>query len=363
MSPAETKVGKSLVFCCHLSHRSACFGRAEGVQHLVARAHRVVVGLAGRALFVAVLAVVAGQDAVPRAVFVIDEMRPAIAPELVVAVPEALAARARAEQRGGGEAFGLHPEVFVVVADGVVGAEAVVQAAVAAVPGAVEAGVEEFDGARREPRQRAMAFENQQQLGPFGLMAGLEAPRTEDVRAVGFVVMPVDRPVRAEVLPDQSVRQLRLPQRDVARDLLRAIQIDDVAGRLERGEQRLGRVHVGVLAAIVGKLPVGRGFVGVKAGVGVPEAALHQMERLVDQRRALRRCPPSTHARTRAARTRGRSSGACRRACVSRRRATRFPSRSLRARRPSGRRAGTRTRGGRRPGTRRRRNGGRPSRN
>ncbi|CAM2147777.1 hypothetical protein PT2222_10287 [Paraburkholderia tropica] len=250
----------------------------QRVQDFVARAHGVIVGLAGRALFVAVLAVVAGEDAIPRAIAMIDEMLPAVAPDLVVPVPEALVAGALAEQRGGGEGLGLDPEILVVIADGVVGPEAVVEAAVIVVPGVHHGRVEQLDRARQQPRQRTMTFENQQQLGPLGLVARLETPRAEDVRAVFLVVVPVDRPVGVKVLPDQPLREPRLTQRDVRRDALGAVEIDQMAGRLVGREQRLGGVHVGVLAAIAGDLPVGARFVGIEARRAVPEAMFHQLE-------------------------------------------------------------------------------------
>jgi redox-regulated HSP33 family molecular chaperone len=48
----------------------------QSIEHIVAGAHGVVVDLAGRALFVAVLAVVGRQDAPPGAVFVVHEVAP-----------------------------------------------------------------------------------------------------------------------------------------------------------------------------------------------------------------------------------------------------------------------------------------------
>src|SRR5450830_1191899 len=122
-SPAATKRGKSKVMSV-----------LEHVQHLVAGAHRMVVDLAGRAFLVRQLGIVGRQDAVPGAMPVVDEMLPAVGPQAVVPVPEAGLARAVGQQRGRGQAFGLHPEVFVVVADGAVRAEAIVDAAVLRVP-------------------------------------------------------------------------------------------------------------------------------------------------------------------------------------------------------------------------------------
>src|SRR5205085_6162289 len=60
---------------------------AEHVQHVVARAHGVVVSLAGGTFLVAVLAVAAIEDAVPGAVLVVDEMPPRVFPQALVPVP------------------------------------------------------------------------------------------------------------------------------------------------------------------------------------------------------------------------------------------------------------------------------------
>ena len=208
----------------------------------------------------------------------IDEMRPAVAPNFVVPVPKPLAARAVREQRGGGERLRLHPEVLVVIADLAVGTEAVAQAAVLVVPGVRERRVEQLDGARHEPGQRPMPLEDQQQLGPFRLVPRLEAPRPKDVRAVFLVVMPIDGPVGMKVLPDEPVRQLRLTLGDVRRDALGAIEVDEMPRRLVGREKCLGRMHVRVLAAVGRDVPVGRRFIGVKARRRVPKPALHQFE-------------------------------------------------------------------------------------
>lgn len=153
-----------------------------------------------------------------------------------------------------------------------------------AVPRVRERGVEQLDRARHEPVERAVALEDQQQLRPFGLVAGLEAPRPEDVRAVFLVVFPIDRPVGMEVFPHEPLRQRGLPLHDVRRDLLRAIEIREVARRLVRGEERLRRVHVRVLAAVARHGPVRCRVVRVEARRAIPEAVLHQIERMRDER-------------------------------------------------------------------------------
>src|SRR5438445_13831952 len=128
----------------------------EGVEHVVTRARLVVVGAARRALLVAVLAVGGIEDAVPRAMPVVDEVLPAVRPDPVVPVPVAAFAGAHGEQRRGGDAFGLDPEVFVAVADRPlvvlgVAVEAVDEAAVTAVPAMLGRSGEELAGAVQPP--------------------------------------------------------------------------------------------------------------------------------------------------------------------------------------------------------------------
>src|ERR1700754_4474833 len=83
--------------------------------HLVARAHRVIVGLARGALLVVVFFVVAVEDAVPRAVLVVDEVFPAVCPDLLVPLVVLLLAGGFEQQLRGAQRLGLHPEVLVVV--------------------------------------------------------------------------------------------------------------------------------------------------------------------------------------------------------------------------------------------------------
>src|SRR5690606_17930668 len=89
--------------------------RLQHPQHFVARAHGVVVGLAGRALLVVEPGVVRAEDAVPGAMPVVDEVGPAVGPHAVVPLPVARVASALRQQRGGGQRLGLHPEVLVGV--------------------------------------------------------------------------------------------------------------------------------------------------------------------------------------------------------------------------------------------------------
>src|SRR6185437_4113195 len=144
------------------------------VQDFVARAHVVVIGLARRAFLVVVFASVAGEDAIPAAVFVVDEMRPRVFPQAPVPIPIFFFAGAVRQQRRARQRFGLHPVVLVVVADRTIGREAIAQAAVLVVPRTRDRGVEEVPRSGQHPVGLAMPAHDQQQLGPLGLVAGLE---------------------------------------------------------------------------------------------------------------------------------------------------------------------------------------------
>src|SRR5579859_5025118 len=117
-------------------------------QHVVARAHRVVVYLAGRALLITVLVVMAIKDAVPGSVAVVHKMLPGITPQTLVPVPVGWGAGAHREASGSRQRLRLHPEVLVAVADGPIRREAVVDAAVFGIPGATESCVEQAQSGR-----------------------------------------------------------------------------------------------------------------------------------------------------------------------------------------------------------------------
>ena len=223
--------------------------------------------------------------------FVVDHVRPCVGPQVFVPVPVFLFVETRAQQRGGGQRFGLHPEILVVVADEAVPAdrcavharlparlrrEAVVHAAALGVPGPRHRVVEQVARHRCEPIGGDVAVEDQQQLGPFGLVAGLEAPWAEQILRIVEVVVPVDVPVGVVVFPDQAAGLGCLPAGHVARQQQRAIQPARVAARLVSRQHRLAHVHVGVLAAVIADVPVGVGLVLVQAVFGLPEARLQQ---------------------------------------------------------------------------------------
>ena len=80
---------------------------AQQAQDFVASAHGVVVGLAGGALFIRQLAVLAIEDAIPRTMLVVDEMLPCIGPQPVVIGRMPRVAGACVQQGGGGDGLGL----------------------------------------------------------------------------------------------------------------------------------------------------------------------------------------------------------------------------------------------------------------
>src|SRR5471032_788614 len=277
-SPAAMKTGRLVMVFISVF---------QDVERFVAGAHGVVIDLAGRAFLVAQFAVVLAEHAIPRAVLVVDHVLPAVRPDALIPGPVLRVAAARGQQRGRGQALGLHPEIFVAVADAAVRREAVADAAVVLVPGDVHGRVEQLQGARQQPVGRAaqvlfVTFHDQQQLGPFGQVAGLVAPWAEDVGLVVAVVVAVDAPVGTVVFPNEAAGQSRLALRDVVGQRFGALQIGLVAGRFEGGQQRFAGVHIGVLAAIAGQLPVAVGVIGIQSIVGLPETLFHQGEGLFD---------------------------------------------------------------------------------
>ena len=120
--------------------------------------------------------------------------------------------------------------------------------------------VEEMAGGGQQPCGALClgqsSFQLQQQLGPFGEVADLVAPGAEDVGVVVPVVVPVDRPVAAIVLPDEAAGQRGLALGDVLGERDGARQEGFVAGGFMRREHRLATVHVGILAAVAADLPV-----------------------------------------------------------------------------------------------------------
>lgn len=112
----------------------ASSSRPQHVQDFVARAHGVVIGLTRRAFLIAVLAVVRIQDAIPRAILMVDHVRPRIGPQRVVPLPVAIVAAALRQQCSSGQRLGLHPEILVVVADIAFRVEAVIQPAALRIP-------------------------------------------------------------------------------------------------------------------------------------------------------------------------------------------------------------------------------------
>ena len=96
----------------------------------------------------------------------------------------------------------------------------------------------------------AVHVELQQQLRPFDLVAGLEPPGFEQIVRLVDIVGPVMLPVFGVVLPDLAFCGFGKRDGELAGDIIAAVQIARLAGGLEGGDQRLDRMHVGVLAAI-----------------------------------------------------------------------------------------------------------------
>ena len=205
-------------------------------------------------------------------------MPPAVSPQFFVPRPVRRLAGAQRQQRGGGEAFGLHPVVFVGVTQRAVRGKTVVHAAMRLVPGVLDGGGKQSLGTRQMPVGRMERVELQQQLGPFRMVAGLIAPGAVDVGFVVPVVIPIHRPVGAVMLPDHVPGQRRLTAGNGVRQRFGAVEVARFACRRERGEHRFAGVHVGVLPAIRRKRPVRRGFVGVEAGLRLPEVFFGQPE-------------------------------------------------------------------------------------
>ena len=194
-------------------------------------------------------------------------------------------AGAQRQQRGGREALGLHPEILVAVADRCRPARSRSRCRHARRPrpararcrtAACAVGSSHVGG--------AMALQDQQQLGPFGLMAGLEAPGAEQVLGVVLVVVPVDLPARRRSAPRPARRPARRGRR-VTRSASRSARsryFGSPRGLVGR-EHRLAAVHVGVLAA-VGRdvVPVGADLVAVQPVRLRPETLLHQLPGFVE---------------------------------------------------------------------------------
>src|SRR5207237_8632089 len=98
--------------------------------------------------------------------------------------------------------------------------------------------------------------------GPLGEMAGLKAPRPEDVGPVVLVVLPIHRPIGMVMLPDETLRQVCLAHGDVPRQGLCPLEVTTLAGRIVGSEHRLAAVHVRVLSPVRREpSPVCAGFV------------------------------------------------------------------------------------------------------
>src|SRR5439155_16139175 len=96
-------------------------------------------------------AVVAREDPVPGAEFMIDEMSPAVVPNAFVPLPVFLLTGALSQQCRGRQRLGLHPKIFVAIANTAIRGEAVHKSAVLVVPCMAHRGIEQRNGARSQP--------------------------------------------------------------------------------------------------------------------------------------------------------------------------------------------------------------------
>src|SRR5450830_1339610 len=264
--------------------------RANGIQCFQVSAERMVeVGLAMWRFFGAVTGIVALQDPVPAATLLVDQVLHAVLPQLIINFPVNRNAGALRQQRGSRQRLSLHPEIFVAVAHAHVGRDTIEQSAMLLIPGHRNGGVEQGLRARRQPtgivlQMFGMALQDQQQLGPFGHVAGLIAPGPEHVGVVVAVVVPVDTPISVIMLPDPAISQRCLAYRDVARQLFSALQIARLAAGFEGCQQGFATMHVGILATI-GRYFAGRCcFICIQAVLLRPEQLFHQCERGSDKR-------------------------------------------------------------------------------
>ena len=87
------------------------------------------------------------------------------------------------------------------------------------------------------------------------------------------LVVAVDLPGLGEMLGDAPAGGGGGAADDEVGDLFGAVEVEPFAGRLEGGHQRLGQVHVGVLAAVAGDgRPVGGELLGAGAVLAAPRS-------------------------------------------------------------------------------------------
>ena len=122
---------------------------------------------------------------------------------------------------------------------------------------------------------RAAAAELDEELAPFGQVAGLEAPGFVAVAGIVAVEIPVGRPVLAIVFADPAFGLRRKIKDEAAGDGAGAVEILLVAAGGVSGEERFDRVHIGVLAAIGEELAGGVAFIAEESFTGEIEVELH----------------------------------------------------------------------------------------
>ena len=102
-------------------------------------------------LDVALLTVVGIEYPIPGAVLMIDKVRPAVLPQLIVTTPVFFVTGGLRQQGGRGETFRLDPKILIVITDCAVKVEAIKEATVLLVPGYCPSPIEQLLCARQQP--------------------------------------------------------------------------------------------------------------------------------------------------------------------------------------------------------------------
>ena len=89
----------------------------QHIDHLITCTHGVVVDFAGRTFFIAVFLIVCTQNAPPRTMLMTDKVPPRVSPRSLVNIPVCGLCCALRKECGGCDAFGLHSEIFIAIAD------------------------------------------------------------------------------------------------------------------------------------------------------------------------------------------------------------------------------------------------------
>ncbi|MEY3550785.1 MAG: hypothetical protein RL520_1453, partial [Pseudomonadota bacterium] len=164
----------------------------------------------------------------------------------------------------------------------VIGRKAIDQAAMFSVPSVLVGRVVELAGPLNQSGIGHVVVRDQEQLGPLGLVTGLEAPRFEDVAGVVLVVVPVDRPVGSVMLPDHAMGLVGQIKSKTLDELQGALQVAFIAGEFVGGQTGFAHVHVRVLASVIDQHTFGGDLVGVGRMLAEPKRCVHAVKGVGD---------------------------------------------------------------------------------